>query len=186
MTIWVKHPSAMTQRPTVTLRSGDAMSAANIVNLLNSVQDQDEQLFDAKSLWAFRFSVGSATIYQMGETTATTLSRGDVIRTAETPATGNAQERIAIFADGTTDRARISGNFNDKKLSELPGAINQLTFAGDIRAAVEELSTAFEPGTGIFGDLLEVDVPFEKSIAQVMESLNVASPRSRRRCVSTT
>ena len=91
---------------TVTLRSGDAMSAANIVNLLNSVQDQDEQLFDAKSLWAFRFSVGSATIYQMGETTATTLSRGDVIRTAETPATGNAQERIAIFADGTTDRAR--------------------------------------------------------------------------------
>ena len=44
---------------------------------------------------------------------------------------------------------------------------------------MEELSTAFEPGTGIFGDLLEVDVPFSggKSIAQVMmESLNVASP----------
>lgn len=163
---------------TVTLRSGHALSAANIVNLLNSVQYQDEQLFDAKSVWAFRFSVGPATIYQMGETTAATLRTGDVIRTAGKPATGNAQERIAIFADGTTDRARISGNFNDKKLSELPGAINQLTFAGDIRAAVEELSMAFEPGTGIFGDLLEVDVPFSggKTIAQVMIEALGANP----------
>ncbi|NBT33769.1 MAG: hypothetical protein EBT13_18210, partial [Rhodobacteraceae bacterium] len=155
---------------TVILRSGDALSAANIVNLLNNIQYQDQRLFDAKSVWSFRFNVGPATIFQMGEASATSLTPGDVIRTVGKPATGDAQERIAIFADGTTDRARISGNFNDKKLSELPGGINQLTFRGDIRAAVQELSTAFEPGTGIFGDLLEVDVPFAggKTIAEVM------------------
>ena len=118
---------------TVTLRSGDALSAANIVNLLNNIQYENQKLFDAKSVWSFRFNVGPAKIFQIGEATETELDPGDVIRTVGKPATGDAQERIAIFADGTTDRARISGNFDDKKLSELPGGINQLTFRGDIR-----------------------------------------------------